>query len=116
MTWHVAIRPGKRRLRDKNKPIDALMNQIKADVRCRVEHPFRVIRCWFVHARVRYRWLKKDTAQLIMLFALFAPVDGAGQTEGSGGVNVSDNMASALQKAKKASVGDGTEGIFRDCA
>ena len=87
VTWRVALRPGKRRLRDKNKPIDALIDQtdqIKADVRARVEHSFRVIRRWFGHARVRYRWLKKDTAQLITLFALFAPEDGAGQTEGSG--------------------------------
>jgi IS5 family transposase len=35
-----------------------------------VEHPFRVIKRQFGHTKVRYRGLKKNTAQLMTLFAL----------------------------------------------
>lgn len=35
-----------------------------------LEHPFRVLKRQFGYARVRYRGLKKNTAQLFTLFAL----------------------------------------------
>jgi IS5 family transposase len=35
-----------------------------------VEHPFRVIKRQFGFIKVRYKGLKKNTAQLITLFAL----------------------------------------------
>ena len=73
VNWHVAMRPGKRRALDKAKTIDNLSNQverIKASVRAKVEHPFRVIKQQFGHVKVRYRGLKKNTAQLRTLFAL----------------------------------------------
>jgi IS5 family transposase len=35
-----------------------------------VEHPFRVIKRQFGFVKVRYRGLKKNTAQLVTLFAL----------------------------------------------
>ena len=73
VTWHVAMRPGKRKALDKNKPIDALIDKIeklKAGVRAKVEHPFRVIKRQFGFVKVRYRGLKKNTAQLFTLFAL----------------------------------------------
>ena len=74
VTWHVAMRPGKRRALDKeNKPIDALIEQvekIKASIRAKVEHPFRVIKRQFGYTKVRYRGLKKNTLQLTTLFAL----------------------------------------------
>jgi IS5 family transposase len=35
-----------------------------------MEHPFRVIKRQFGYAKVRYRGLKKNTAQLLTLFAL----------------------------------------------
>jgi IS5 family transposase len=44
--------------------------QLKASVRAKVEHPFRVIKCQFGHVKVRYRGLAKNTVQLITLFAL----------------------------------------------
>ncbi|EMD5194660.1 transposase, partial [Pseudomonas aeruginosa] len=53
--------------------IDALINKIeklKAGIRAKVEHPFRVIKRQFGHVKVRYRGLKKNTAQLHTLFAL----------------------------------------------
>jgi IS5 family transposase len=43
---------------------------IKASIRAKVEHPFRVIKQQFGYAKVRYRGLAKNTARLTMLFAL----------------------------------------------
>ena len=71
--WHVAMRPGLRKLLDKTDPVDALTDQverIKASIRAKVEHPFRVIKRQFGHVKVRYRGLAKNTAQLHTLFAL----------------------------------------------
>jgi len=73
VTWHVAMRPGKRAALDKTRKADRLLDQverIKASVRAKVEHPFRVIKRQFGHVKVRYRGLKKNTAQLHTLFAL----------------------------------------------
>jgi IS5 family transposase len=71
--WHVAMRPGKRRALDKGTAADALIDQaekLKAGIRAKVEHPFRVIKRQFGYVKVRYRGLKKNTAQLVTLFAL----------------------------------------------
>ena len=73
INWHIAMRPGKRRALDKDKPIDALIDQLeklKAGIRAKVEHPFRVIKRQFGFTKVRYKGLKKNTAQIITLFAL----------------------------------------------
>ena len=73
VTWHVAMRPGKRKALDKENEADALIDQaekLKAGVRAKVEHPFRVIKRQFGFVKVRYRGLKKNTAQLFTLFAL----------------------------------------------
>lgn len=67
------MRPGKRRALNQDKPSDALIDQLeklKAGIRAKVEHPFRVIKRQFGFAKVRYKGLKKNTAQLITLFAL----------------------------------------------
>ena len=72
-TWHVAMRPGKRKALDKTKASGQLTEQvekIKASIRAKVEHPFRVIKQQFGHVKVRYRGLVKNTAQLKTLFAL----------------------------------------------
>jgi IS5 family transposase len=42
----------------------------KAQVRAIVEHPFHVVKNLFRHRKVRYRGLRKNTAQLFSLFAL----------------------------------------------
>ena len=73
VAWRVALRPGKRRTLDKRSPIDALIEkseQLKASLRAKVEHPFRVLKCQFGYVKVRYRGLAKNTAQLVTLFAL----------------------------------------------
>ena len=71
--WHVALRPGLRRLLDTTSPKGAIaeeMEHVKARIRAKVEHPFRVIKRQFGHGKVRYRGLAKNTAQLHTLFAL----------------------------------------------
>lgn len=71
--WHIAMRPGKRAALDKSDPVDILIDElerVKARIRAKVEHPFRVIKRQFGHVKVRYRGLKKNTAQLHTLFAL----------------------------------------------
>jgi len=71
--WHVAMRPGKRKVLDKSTPMGAILDkleQVKASIRAKVEHPFRVIKRQFGHVKVRYRGLAKNTAQLHTLFAL----------------------------------------------
>jgi len=42
----------------------------KASMRAKVEHPFRVIKRQFGYAKVRYRGLAKNGAQVMTLFAL----------------------------------------------
>jgi transposase, IS5 family len=72
LNWHVAMRPGKRKVLDKSTPMGAIMDkleQAKARIRAKVEHPLRVVKRQFGHVKVRYRGLAKNTAQLHMLFA-----------------------------------------------
>jgi IS5 family transposase len=71
--WHVAMQPGKRKALDMTTKWARLLEKaekLKASVRAKVEHPFRVIKQQFSHAKVRYRGLAKNTARLTMLFAL----------------------------------------------
>lgn len=72
VTWHIAMRPGKRRALG-NSAIDRLTQNIeraKSSLRAKVEHPFRVIKCQFGFRKVRFRGLAKNTAHLKMLFTL----------------------------------------------
>ena len=69
--WITAMRPGKRRALPKTK-LGRLLDEaerIKARVRAKVEHPFRVIKLQFGYAKARYRGQKKNAARLTMLFA-----------------------------------------------
>ena len=71
--WHVAMRPGKRRALDKSTLMGAILDkleQVKARIRAKVEHPFRVIKRQFGYTKVKYRGLAKNTANLVTLFAL----------------------------------------------
>ena len=65
--------PGKRKALDKTTPVNRLVEQLeklKASIRAKVEHPFRVIKCQFGYRKTRYKGLAKNTAQLLTLFAL----------------------------------------------
>jgi IS5 family transposase len=67
------MRPSKRRKLDKSKRLDGIYEKIerlKAQVRAKVEHPFRVLKCQFGYLKARYRGLKKNTAQIETQFAL----------------------------------------------
>src|ERR1700742_2654604 len=71
--WHVAMKPGKRRQLDLSDRLDAIYDQIerlKAGIRAKVEHPFRVLKQHFGYTKTRYRGLMKNTAQITTLFAL----------------------------------------------
>jgi len=43
---------------------------MKASIRAKVEHPFRVLKRQFGFTKVRYRGLAKNTAQIVTLCAL----------------------------------------------
>lgn len=71
--WQIALMPGKRKALDKIKTSHALrdkLEKVKASIRAKVEHPFRVIKCQFGHRKTRYRGLAKNTNQLLVMFAL----------------------------------------------
>jgi transposase, IS5 family len=73
VTWHIAVRPSDRKRLKASPKLGAILDEIeklKASVRAKVEHPFRVIKRQFGHTKVRYRGLAKNTAQLKTLFAL----------------------------------------------
>jgi IS5 family transposase len=70
--WHVAMRPGKRKVlpKDEHGVLQERYEQAKASVRAKVEHAFHVVKNVFQHKRTRYRGLAKNTAQLYTLFGL----------------------------------------------
>jgi IS5 family transposase len=71
--WHVAMRAGlRRKLNPFIQPqfIAEQIETLKASVRAKVEHPFRVLKRQFGYTKVRYRGLPKNTAQIVTLFAL----------------------------------------------
>ena len=73
VTWLVAMRPGKRRALDKSRESGRLqekLEKLKASVRAKVEHPFRVLKVQFGYAKARYRGLKKNASRVLMLLAL----------------------------------------------
>ncbi len=73
VTWHIAMGPGKRKALNKENLAETLIDKaekLKAGIRAKVEHPFRVSKRQFGFVKVRYRGLKKNTAQLHTLFAL----------------------------------------------
>ena len=53
-------------LRDLAEPVERALAQVRAVV----EHPFHIVKNMFRHKKLRYRGLKKNTAQLHTLFAL----------------------------------------------
>ena len=66
--WFIAMRPGKRRMLPENS-IEANNEKRKAQVRAKVEHPFRYIKRVFGYSKVRYRGLAKNTERLHVLAA-----------------------------------------------
>ena len=48
---------------------DRVIEHAKSSVRCKVEHPFRIIKCLFGYRKVAYKGLAKNENRLYMLFA-----------------------------------------------
>ena len=71
--WLIAERPGKvqalKKHPRKNKTAINI-EYLKASIRAKVEHPFRIIKCQFGFIKARYKGLMKNDSQLAMLFTL----------------------------------------------
>lgn len=70
--WHVAMRPGKRRMLPDTQDGRRAekFEHLKSSVRAKVEHPFHIIKNLFGLKKVRYRGQAKNKAQLLTLFGL----------------------------------------------
>lgn len=69
--WFIAMRPSKiAKMKRQFAKVQIKFEHMKASLRAKVEHPFRVIKRQFGYTKVRYRGLAKNTAQLKTLFAL----------------------------------------------
>lgn len=70
--WRVAGKRGKLKAMPESwvKDLTLGFEKLKARARALVEHPFHIVKNLFKHRKVRYRGLKKNTAQLHSLFAL----------------------------------------------
>lgn len=71
--WYVAEIPSKVKELKKHPRINKLplkTEYLKASIRAKVEHPFRIIKCQFGFTKARYRGLIKNDSKLAMLFAL----------------------------------------------
>jgi transposase, IS5 family len=71
VSWNIAIKRNIIKalplaLREVAEPVERALSQVRAVV----EHPFHIIKNCFRHKKLRYRGLKKNTAQLHTLFAL----------------------------------------------
>lgn len=71
--WYIAEQPSKTKELKKHprlnkKPIQ--LEYLKASIRAKVEHPFRIIKCQFGFTKARYRGMLKNDNKLAMLFTL----------------------------------------------
>lgn len=70
--WRVATKRGKIKEMPESwvKDLSVRFEKLKAQTRALVEHPFHIVKNLFKHRKARYRGLRKNTAQLHILFAL----------------------------------------------
>ena len=71
VSWNIAIKRSiikalPQGLRELAEPVERALSLVRAVV----EHPFHIVKNLFRHKKLRYRGLKKNTAQLHTLFAL----------------------------------------------
>jgi IS5 family transposase len=71
VSWNIAVKRSiikalPQTLRELAEPVERALSQVRAVV----EHPFHIVKNRFHHRKLRYRGLKKNTAQLHTLFAL----------------------------------------------
>lgn len=67
--WRVGARPGKVRSMDPDG-VERGIESRKASVRCKVEHPFQIVKRRFGWTKCRYRGIRKNESALKVLFAL----------------------------------------------
>ena len=71
--WVISERPGKIKKLKRHPRLNKsaiTLEKMKATVRAKVEHPFRIIKCQFGFTKARYKGLAKNDNQLATLFAL----------------------------------------------
>jgi IS5 family transposase len=71
--WHIAEKPSKLKALKSHPRINKTLLNIefmKASIRAKVEHPFRIIKCQFGFRKTNYRGLRKNHHKLAMLFTL----------------------------------------------
>ncbi len=70
--WLVAAKRGTVKAIDDEtlRTLTERIEHLKASIRAKVEHPFRVVKRQFGYVKVRYRGLAKNGAQVMTLFAL----------------------------------------------
>jgi hypothetical protein len=75
--WHIAMRPGKRRALP-DTPLGELqerLEQAKASIRAKVEHPFHVVKNLFRHRKTRYwAWPEYGAVVLVCQSGAGAPL------------------------------------------
>jgi IS5 family transposase len=71
-TWFIAAKRGRVKAMAEGELKEATrhLEYLKAAVRSKVEHPFRVVKRQFGYQKVRFKGLLKNTAQILTLFAL----------------------------------------------
>ena len=100
--------PGKRRAldKDKDKPSDALIDQLeklKAGIRAKVEHPFRVIKRQFGYTKVRtLQGFEEEHRPAHHAVCAIQSVDGAAQTDGATGMSAPGDRQNGLNHTKNA--------------
>ncbi len=64
VTWHVAMRPGKRKALPNTTEGELLerIEHTKASIRAKVEHSFHVVKNLLCHRKAHYTGLAKNTA------------------------------------------------------
>ena len=72
LTWQIAAKRGRILAMPDGPQKRALQRREhdKASIRARVEHPFQTVKGFFGYTKVRFRGLAKNTAHILMLFAL----------------------------------------------
>lgn len=72
LRWEIAMRPGRLKALPEGRQKRAIRKAetLKASIRAKVEHPFRVIKRQFGYQKVRFKGLAKNTAHVLTLFAL----------------------------------------------
>ena len=110
VNWYVAMRPGKRRALDEDQPGDALIGQLeklKAGIRAKVEHPFRVIKRQFGYTPVRLQQgalqgIEEEHGPAHHAVCPVQSVDGQAPTDGATGMSAPGNRQNGPNKTNNA--------------